>query len=88
MRGSCRSTPKSAEPDARRRHAFADLTAPAYPTAAARCGRAGFVAKNMRVDFRLIADMIAPGTAVLDIAAMVCWSRIWPAHHRLRCAWH
>ena len=63
MRGSCRSTPKSAEPDARRRHALADLTASAYLTAAATCGRAGFVAKNMRVDFRLIADMIAPGTA-------------------------
>lgn len=26
-----------------------------------------FVAKNMRVDLRLIADMIAPGTRVLDI---------------------
>jgi len=26
-----------------------------------------FVAKNMRVDLRLIAEMIAPGTRVLDI---------------------
>ena len=25
------------------------------------------IAKNMRVDLRLIADMIAPGTRVLDI---------------------
>ena len=29
--------------------------------------RVRFVAKNMRVDLRLIADMIAPGTRVLDI---------------------
>jgi cyclopropane fatty-acyl-phospholipid synthase-like methyltransferase len=28
-----------------------------------------FIAKNMRVDLRLIAEMVAPGTRVLDIGS-------------------